>query len=80
MAHQRNSIKKQALKTTEKLPAKQPAGTAAKAQAAGGTETALTVMPPISQTTILKKQILERMLQDPATSGRLIEAWLREDA
>ncbi len=80
MAHQRNPIKKQALQTTEKSPAKQQAGTPAKAQPAGGVENALTVMPPISQTTILKKQIVERMLQDPATSGRLIQAWLREDA
>jgi len=80
VANQRGLTKKQALKATEILPAKQQAGTAAKAQAAGGAETALIVKPPLGQTSILKKQIVERMLQDPANSGRLIQAWLREDA
>ena len=75
-------IKKQAVKAMEELGTKQQHAAAvaqAKADAAAQIETTIAEPEP-SQTTILKKRIVEKTKQDPATSGRLIQAWLREDA
>jgi flagellar M-ring protein FliF len=64
-------IKRQALKTMDELPARQKAIAQAQAAEALGGE---------NQTALLKKHITEKTRQDPAASGRLIQAWLREDA
>ena len=66
MTDQRNIIKPQAPNKMEKLPAKQEDDIRAKVQAL--------------RASFLKKQILEKMKEDPAASGRLIQAWLHEDA
>jgi len=75
-------IKKQAVKTMDELQSKQHQAAAvaqAKAEAASQLENTIAEPEP-NQTSILKKRILEKTKQDPATSGRLIQAWLREDA
>ena len=74
-------VKKQVLAAIKQLPARKAVapkeGTGMTLPAAGGSELG-SGLPDLQQALALKKQLVEKVKAEPATTTRLVQGWLRE--